>query len=620
MITLAEKAERAIRAVREAPVIAYDTEGTGLDWTIHQPVGYVITVDPENNWYIPVRHGGGGNLSDPNCGPMTAPDSPTSQHHFEIELAKAFRERRRRQFLTVGHHIKFDMHFSANQGIMLGRDCEDTGLNAAMLDEWARAYSLEACAQRAGVTAKKGALMYAHIAKTLGVPENKDSMGHFWRLSGDDEVAVDYATGDGITTLELWQHQQPEIQEEDAQGRSLQRIHRIESRLIWTVFRMERRGIAVDANEVDAVLAEVRNQLKKARLLLPEGLNPRSPIAMQKLMEARGHTDWPSTPTGKPSFAEKWLKTNDTGRAVLAVRKYTNLENSFIGPLVERHVHNGRVHATLNQLKADDSGTIAGRFSCSDPNLQQVPKRDKELGPLFRRLFVADPDMEFYEGDYSQCEPRLFAHYAQEPRLLEGYNSKPFRDVHHVVAELFNVERDPTAKRMNMGIFTGMQVPSFAGHMDWPMEKAQEMFDAWFEQFAGIRDFQDNAKKVFKRRGYVTTILGRFCRLDHPRFAYRATSRIIQGSNADILKYKLLEADEYLESIEDIAYLTMTVHDSFNWQAPKGEEGTRISRNLVQIFENVQCEPFNLRVPFVMDVGRGPNWSVATYGGKINGF
>lgn len=619
MITLGEKAELALRVVREAPIIAYDTETTGLDWTQNQPVGYVITADKDANFYIPVRHGGGGNLNDPNCGPMVSPTSETKQHAFEAALAHAFVERTRRGFLTVGHHLKFDMHMSANQGILLGRENEDTQDNEAMLDEYARmtgGYSLDACAKRHGVTAKKGEVLYEHMAQILGLPADKKIMEHYWKLPGDDEVAVDYATGDGITTLEVRNAQQKALHEEDEQGRSLSVIHGIERKLIWTVFRVERRGIKVDPEQLERVIAQVKTQLAQAQLLLPKDFNTRSGPQVKKLMEDTGHTDWPTTAIGNPSFAEKWLKGFPEGKAIVAVRKLTNLQNSFIIPLIERHVVNGRVHANLNQLKADESGTISGRFSCSDPNLQQVPKRDKELGPLFRTLFVPDEGMEFYEADYSQCEPRLYAHFANEKTLLEGYAANPPRDVHQVVAEMFNVERDPTAKRMNMGIFTGMQAESFAGHMGWPLDKAKEMHAAWFDLFSGIKDFQDLAKRVFKSRGYVSTILGRKFRLDHARFAYRAVSRIIQGNNADILKYKLLQLDMYLEEIEDLIQLLMTVHDSFNWQAPLGAEGERHSAEMVRICEDVQTEPFNLRLPFVMDVGKGPNWSIATYGEK----
>lgn len=614
-MTLGEKAEQALRVVREAKEIAYDTEGSGLDWKRNHVTGYVIT-SSDFNAFIPVRMGGGANLLDPDAGPLrTATDENVKQHAFERELARAFVIRRERKLLTIGHNLKFDMHMSANQGVMLGRECEDTSINAAMLDEFARSFSLENCAIAAGVTPKRGEEMYKHLAAQFGGEAKREQMENFWRLSGDDPVGVDYAMGDGTTTLELRTKQIVEILAQD-----MGFIHNVESQLIWTIFRMERRGIKVDANRIEEVQKEVERQLLIAEAKLPKGFNSRSGPQVRKVMEDAGHTDWPMTepsskfPQGQPSFPEKWLKKSPVGKAIIDVRKLSNLDNSFLTPLRDEHVFKGRVYSSLNQMKGDEYGTISGRFSSSQPNLQQIPKRDKDLGRLFRSVFVPDDEMEFYEADYSQCEPRLFAHYSQEPALLEGYNHNPPLDMHHVVAKAFNVERDPTAKRMNMGILTGMQPNTFKDHMGWSFEEAKRQFDAWFDLFPGIKGFQDRAKGVFKSSGYVKTLLKRRCRLDHPRFAYRATSRVIQGGNADIVKYKLLEADKWLETIQDIIHLLMTVHDSFEWQAPKGEQGEKLSEQMVEMFCDVQTEPFNLRVPFIMDVGHGSSWAIATYG------
>jgi DNA polymerase-1 len=292
----------------------------------------------------------------------------------------------------------------------------------------------------------------------------------------------------------------------------------------------------------------------------------------------------------------------------------SNLINSFINPLQERHIHKGRVHATLNQLKADLGGTVSGRFSCQHPNLQQVPKRLKEIAIPFRRIFVADPGYVFWERDYSQCEPRLFAHYSGDKALVEGYNSKPFRDAHQVVADLLKVERDPTAKRMNMGIFTGMQVKTFAEHMGWSEAQAADAWHQWYREFPGVRDFQAKAKMRLKNRGWVKTILGRRCRLEHSRFAYRGTSKIIQGSNADIIKLKLLEADRMCEDAGDIVQIHMTVHDSFNGQFQDTPEARALFERIVDHMQEVQIEPYNLRVPFMLEGEEGANWAEATFG------
>ena len=606
-----------LRVVEEAPIIAYDTETSGLDWKIHNPVGYVVTAEGFNG-YIPVRHGGGGNLLDFYCGPLQAADAPTHQHSFEAALAKSFQVRRGRGFLTVGHNLGFDMHMSANQDIFLGRSCGDTQLNAAMLDEYNYGgFSLDACAKSEGVTPKLGDELYAYLGRLMGLPAEKKIMEHFWRSDGSEPVVVDYATGDGTTTLELWHKQLLGIEKDE-----LGVVHAIESKLIWTVFRMERRGMKVDEARLEEIIGEVAARLDAARGKLPERFNERSPKDVRTICELSGHTDWPLTapskthPNGQPSFNEKFLKTFELGKAILEIRKLSNLGNSFIGPLKTVHMYKGRIHTTLNQLKSDEYGTISGRFSSSRPNMQQVPKRDKDLGSLFRSVFVPDDGMDIWEGDYSQCEPRLFAHYAREPALLAAYNAKPFRDIHHVVAELFGVERDPTAKRMNMGILTGMQVDSFAGHMGWDRQHAQEMFNRWFEEFGGIKKFQNSAKDNFKARGWVKTILGRRCRLDHPRFAYRGVSRVIQGSNADIVKQKLLQIDEFLEGEGDQAHLLNTIHDSFVGQTPKDAAGQRTLQTILEIAEDVQGPPYNLRVPFVMELGKGPNWAIATYGDK----
>lgn len=589
--------------------MAYDTETSGVDWRVNQPVGYVITESKDANFYIPVRHGGGGNLLDPDVPPMVTPTDRIVIHSFERELAKAFEERRRRGFLTVGHHLKFDMHMSANAGIMVGRNCDDTQNNAAMLDEYRKSFSLENVALAEGVTPKKGDELYHLIAEMMGGEAKRSQMEHFWKTPGNHPIVVDYAAGDGITTLEVWQKQIAAISEED-----MDFIHEVESKLIWTLFRMERRGIKTDERYIEALVDAVEGEIAEARSALPKDFNVRSGPQVRKLFTEAGITNWPTTAAGNPSFTEQFLKKSDTGRAVMAVRQLSNLNNTFVTPLRERHIFEGRVHATLNQLKADEHGTVSGRLSCSDPNLQAIHKRNKVLGRRFRTIFIADEGYEFGEADYSQCEPRLFAHYSQEQSLLDGYNQTPFRDMHSVVAEMMNVERDPTAKRMNMGILTGMQPRSFAGHMDWPIDVATQKFNEWFATFPGIQEFQATAQRVFRSRGYVRTLLGRRCRLESPRFAYRGTSRIIQGGNADIVKERLLRCDEYLESMGDTVHLLMTVHDSVEYQNPMTPEGRSQVAEMLRILTDVQSAPFNLRVPFTMDTGTGANWAIATYG------
>lgn len=616
---LNENAERALRMVRENKIgVSYDTEGTGLDWKVNNPTGFVIGAPKEDGSitqddvvYVPIRHGGGGNLAGGVA--MQTPTDSVQPHPWEVQLAKAFADRTRMGASfgrVVGHHMKFDVHFSANVGVMLGRNLACTQNQEAMLDEYARSYSLDSCAKRHGVTEKLGNELYEHLARQFGGPAERGSMQHYWKLAGNDPIGVDYACGDAVSTWELYQSQVKALAADD-----MNFVVNLENDLIWTIFRMERRGIKVDLNRVDqlrhSVEADIKNKLKS----FPLGFNVRSPLMIKKAFEDAGILDWPKTEKGAPSFTEKFLAKSELGRGIIQIRQMSNLINSFVEPLATRHTHtDGRVHATLNQLKSDDKGTISGRFSCNDPNLQQVPKRNKSVAKPFRRLFVADEGKIFWERDYSQCEPRLFAHYSQDENLLRGYNSQPFVDVHTTVATLLDVERDPTAKRMNMGIFTGMQTRAFADHMGWDVTRASQAWNDWYKAFPGVRAFQDKAKARLLNRGFVFSLLGRRQRLEDRRFAYRGTSKIIQSSNADIVKLKLLEADRTCEDNGDIVQVLMTVHDSFNGQRENTPEAKKLLDEIVHAMEQVQCEPYNLSVPFVMEGEEGGDWCEATWG------
>lgn len=610
MTDVNQSAETALRMVREAPLIAYDTETSGTDWKKNFPVGYVVATGWDSAVYVPVRHGGGGSLPDAAVRVPQSPTDPYVQHRFEKELADAFVERNRLGFKTIGHHVKFDCHMSANAGIMLGRNLIDTQINEALLDEHAKQYSLEACAKRRNVTHKRSQEMYDHLGRLFGIKNSRESMSHFWRTSGDDPMVVEYSVGDGISTFELFEAQTMLIEEEE-----LTQVWEMECQLIWTLFRMERRGIRVDVEYLERTKQYIEEQVELAIQSLPPGLNVRSGPQLRKYFEDAGHTDWPETDKGNPSFTEKWLKTHEPGQKVVKVRKWTHMNNSFITPLLEEHVFNGRVHANINQLKNDDYGSPA-RLSCSNPNLMAVPKRDKELAPLFRKGFIADDGYTYFEDDYSQCEPCLFAHYSRDERLLEGYNSTPRVDVHDMVAKMLEVDRDTTAKRMNMGIFTGMQPNTFAVHMGWDVGLATEKWNQWFETFPGVKDFQREAKQAMLDRGWVRTLLKRRGRLEHPRWAYKAVSQIIQGGNADILKWALLKVDLLCEAEGDVLQVLMTIHDAFEGQYIPNEYGRKLRAEMNRIMLDVQSPPFNLRVPFAVDSGEGPDWAVASFGDK----
>jgi DNA polymerase-1 len=584
---------KMLELVRDYPgTIAYDTETNGLVWGKNVVIGYVIT-NKEYSLYTPVRHEGGGNIPDVES--------------FEQALGAAFDERGRKGYRTVGHNLNFDITMGWQSGVVPRAPLEDTQINEGLIDDNTVGYSLDECAKRHGVTPKAGAELYAELARRFGGVPDRKQMANFYRMPGDDPHVVDYACGDGVTTLELWERQQVALDEQD-----LRRVWQLECDLIPYVAGMKIKGMKVDSNVADEVIADIERDVAEAKKILPPGFNPRSPKEVEALFRSNGFSDgdFDRSETGRFSFTEKWLQTNDIGRSMLKVRKLDNARSSFIAPLIDTHNINGRVHATLNQSRSDEFGTNTGRFSCSDPNLQAQPKRNKDIGKRVRRLVVPDEDMIIEEGDAKQQEPRLFTHYSDDENLLKGYKANPPIDIHSQASSLLGLDRD-IAKRLGLGMLTGMQPPTLAKHMGYSLLEARAHHRMFLtDAFPGIGRFQRQARLVATNRGYIKTLLGRRARFPDSQYAYKATSRIIQGSGADHIKLVVLRACQYAESLApgEIDIL-MTIHDSVLWQRHKSTS----SEELVRIMENVANE-LELQVPIPFEVGSGLTWAEASYG------
>lgn len=587
----------ALQIVESDPnPIAYDVETTGLEIT-DIICGYVVT-NREYSIYVPVRHDAGGNI--PNV------------DDFEKELAQAFATRSRLGYLTIGHGINFDLRFSLRRGIVLGSPLEDTMLNESIISDIADGFSLEACAIRRKVTHKRGNELYAELARRFGGLPDRKQMGHFSKMPGDHPLVVDYATGDGVTTLELRDAQQPILDGDD-----LRRSWKLECELLPYVARMHHRGLKIDKEYTGKVVEDIDEAIDEASKVFNKGFNVRSPKSVEALYRANGYTDamFDRTDGGAFSFTEKWLDTNEIGHKILSVRRLEKARDSFITPLIETHNVNGRVHPILNQSKSDDYGVAGVRFSCSIPNLQAFPKRNIEVGRVVRRLVVADDDFVIEEADAKQQEPRLFTHYSGDPVLTEGYRNGTM-DIHDRASQVLNLDRE-VAKRLSMGMLTMMSYRTLAGHMRWSLDRATEAHKRFLvDAFPKIKTFQDLAIQTFKRRGYVKTLLGRRAYCDDYRFAYRAVSRIIQNSGGEHIKLCLLEACRYEDAYPDQLQILLTIHDSLIWQRAENHDHSELLRAI----EGIAQTPLNLSVPIPFGLGSGPDWARASYGSKLDKY
>lgn len=607
LIETAAEAEQIVRRLADptTKLVVYDSETSGLDPRRDFLAGHVFTFGPRNtdNYYVPVRHG------LPPSGNIT---NPAKFHKALHKVASA-----RRDLHWVGHNLMFDLRFMWVTGIEPAGTFEDTAVDQALLDEFSPSFALDACCRDHGVKEKKGEELYRHLASIFGgEPTRRAQMGNFWKLPGDDLLAAEYAMGDGISTWELHHAQRTKLIEQGLDG-----VRDTESKITRVLYRMMKRGVRIDWAKLAEVKQAVEDMTKKAIKALPAGFNVRSPNQIKAYMEAAGHTGWPLTPKGRPQFNEEWLSKTEEGRRIITVRKYTNLVSSFIDPLFEEHRWpDGRIRCEYWQMASDDFGTVTGRFSCSAPNLQQVPKRNKELGRLFRQVFLPEEGARWLSADMSQCEPRLLAHYSEAKVLLDGYLSVPFVDSHASVtraAELeallgvpFKEARE-YGKRLNQSLITGAgkaKVISMLG------AGGDKVYDAYFEALPEIKALQKTASKVMERRGYVRSFLGRRARLESRDKSYKAVNRILQVSNADLIKQSMVDMDAYFESEGDVVSLLNTVHDSDDLSVPEGAEAIA-ERGLEFMCQFGPGRRFDMMVPMAIEYRYGANWAQATYDG-----
>lgn len=613
--------EVVLRAFGESDINVYDSETSGLSRHKNHVVGHVIT--PINNgvtFYVPVRHAGGGNV--PGCKVPTEAESwDGSLHPFEREFAKVARERPRR---LVGHNLAFDLGMTHPLGIEFYGTFEDTMINAPLIDENSRSFSMENVAIYNEVRLKDTGI-YEYLATQFGGDAVKSQMANWWRTKGDEEPVVKYAGGDGYTTEAIWHVQQTDIENQD-----LGRVHDVECRLIRTLHRTTSRGIRIDEDRLAEVHQSFESRANRLKEALPDWFtNINAPTQLKRYFEDLIDENWPrnevtkaqikkaekegTDPIGSLKFDEAILKQYQRGRDLIAIKKMEHAINSFTTPLAERHVHKGRVHTEFNQMKSDDYGTVTGRLSSSNPNLQQVPKRNKDISKPYRTVFLPEEGHIWYDNDYSQQEYVVFTNYTGDPKLVAGYRSIPPLDIHTTVAQMLNVERDPTAKRMNLGMLYGMGIVKLAVSLGVSEAQAREWMNLYHQQFPYARKFLKQAEARAKQRGYVHTKLGRRRRFPDARFAHKAGNAVIQGSSADITKLKMVEIDSYFESEGDIFGLMLQCHDSLSWTGPEGYD--HINNEALRIMRNFdEDQPIHLDVPIAVDSGMGANWSVATFG------
>jgi DNA polymerase I-like protein with 3'-5' exonuclease and polymerase domains len=434
----------------------------------------------------------------------------------------------------------------------------------------------------------------------------------------------EYAERDAEMTLELWQEMKKEIYAQDIED-----IFKLETELFPCLVDMRFLGVRVDveaANQLkDKLLTEEKECLQKVKKETGIDTQIWAARSIAKVFE-KLHLPFDRTEkTNAPSFTKNFLQNHPhpVVKHIARAREINKSHTTFIDTIL-KHSHKGRIHAEINQLRSDVGGTVTGRFSYSNPNLQQIPARNKELGPMIRSLFIPEEGMKWGVFDYSQQEPRLVTHYAALDKLygvdevLDAYKEGE-ADFHRIVADMANIPREQ-AKTINLGLFYGMGKNKLQAELGVSKENAEDLFRTYHDKVPFVKMLMESVMRRAQDRGRVRTLLGRLCRfhlwepnqfgihkaLPHEAalaehgpgikraYTYKALNRLIQGSAADMTKKAMIELHK--EGITP----HIQVHDELDISVMNELEAAKI--------KDIMESAVDLEVPNKVDYESGPNW------------
>jgi len=590
----------------QADVIAIDletcdpdlkTKGSGAVVGRGKVVGIAVAVDGYSG-YFPFDHEGGGNLEK----------SKVIQWFTELCACSA---------VKVFHNAMYDVCWIRAMGIKINGQIIDTMIAASLVNENRFRFDLNSlgwdyCGQG------KNEAELNQVAKEWGLDPKAD----MWKLPS--MYVGNYAERDAELTLNLWKVMQKEIIDQD-----LGSIFELETDLFPCLVDMKFKGVRVD---VEAAHKLKKQLASKEEILLHQvktetGIEPQiwAARSIAKVFDKLGLEYERTLKTQAPSFTKNFLSThkNPTVNLIAKAREINKAHTTFIDTII-KHEHNGRIHADINQIRSDSGGTVTGRFSYSNPNLQQIPARNKDLGPMIRSLFIPESGCEWGCFDYSQQEPRLVVHYASLDQDTSVFGVKDSylqddADFHTIVAEMADIPRDQ-AKTINLGLFYGMGKAKLQAELGVSKDKADELFSVYHERVPFVKTLTRSVANRAQQRGQIRTLLGRLCRfhLWEPNqfgmhkalpfdqavqehgpgikraYTYKALNKLIQGSAADMTKKCMLEL--YKEGI--VAHIQ--VHDELDISV----ENDKQAKKIVQIMESA----VDLEIPNKVDYEKGKNW------------
>lgn len=607
--------EQLVARLQKLDAFVFDVETTGTDAMRAQLVGIAIGVGNGEAYYIPVATADRqppteGQLAFDTTSPSSVVRPPSLSAQVVLEkLAPIFASTRVAKY---AHNAKYDALVFAQAGIEVRNITFDSIIAAHLIEPSTQSLGLK------NLVRDKFDVTMTEIEALIGKGKKQIAMDQV-----DVAQVSAYACADADYTFRLVEHYRPQIAE-----RGLANLFdEVEMPLVPVLVAMERAGVLLDLDALRTMSHDLTKRLreleKQIQAHVGAPINIASPIQLaDALFNKLGlpTTGLPKTSTGKISTAADVLDTLRQAHPVVPLilehRELAKLKGTYVDALPALvHPDTGRVHTSYNQ-----TGTVTGRVSSSDPNLQNIPIRT-ELGRRVRRAFIAPRGSKLISADYSQVELRILAHITHDPGLLEAFARN--EDIHAATsARLFHVPLDQVTpemrrlgKAMNFGIAYGITGYGVAARTDLSQTQARELIENYFTQFARVKEYIETTKQEARTRGYVQTLLGR--RRYFPELQNAARGNVaarnaaereainmpIQGSAADIIKIAMLRLHREFAARHLSARMTLQVHDELVFECPDDELAVVVPL-VREIMENAYTLESHLRV----DVAVGQNW------------
>ena len=572
------------------------TLGSGAVRRDGEVVGIAVAVEGWSG-YFPIAHEGGGNM-----------DRDIVLDWFEELLNNTATK--------IFHNAMYDVSWIRSMGFHINGGIIDTMIAASLIDENRFSYTLDSVAKQY-IGMRKSEKLLQDAAKDFGV----NPKAEMWKLPAP--FVGEYAEKDAEITLKLWHALQHEIAKQD-----LWDVFNLETSLFPCLVDMKFQGVKVDLDKAERtkkdLIKKEKQLLKDIKKIAGFDVEIWAAASIAKAFDTQ-KIPYDRSEKGAPSFTKNFLATHpaDLPKLINQTREINKANTTFIDTIL-KHNYKGRIHAEINQIRSDQGGTVTGRFSYNSPNLQQIPARHKELGPLIRSLFIPEDGHKWGCFDYSQQEPRIVVHFASLLKLegtstiVDSYNAGD-ADFHQMIADMAGIERKQ-AKTINLGLMYGMGKNKLMSELGLMKEAAEKLIKQYHQRAPFVKMLSEAVARRADDSGKIRTIGGRICHFDlwEPHgigikkplphadalrehgpgikraFTYKALNKLIQGSAADMTKKSMLAL--YQEGVVP----HVQIHDELDISVSGPEKAEKI----IGIME----EAVKLQVPNKVDYEKGDSW------------